>query len=218
MTMKLLLRSTAVALIAAAAPIALRAQPLPPPVAAVVNIGQIAQSCTACVAANQQLQAQGTALQTRAQTLAGQIDAEARALQPLVNALPAGGQPDAALAARIQTYQTMQQNADREINAGRERLQRNAQFVEEQLGDRLRPAINTVMQQRGATLVFDRRALIDASPTLDITAAVLAIVNQNAAPLNVNAPAQAAPAPAGAAPRPAAAPPATTPRPRPQGR
>lgn len=218
MTMKFLLRSTAVALIAAAAPIALRAQPLPPPVAAVVNIGQIAQSCTACVAANQQLQAQGTALQTRAQTLAGQIDAEARALQPLVNALPPGGRPDAALAARVQTYQTMQQNADREINAGRERLQRNAQFVEEQLGDRLRPAINTVMQQRGATLIFDRRALIDASPTLDITAAVLAIVNQNAAPLNVNAPAPqpAGAAPAGTAPRPATAPPAT--RPRPQGR
>jgi Skp family chaperone for outer membrane proteins len=220
MTMKFLLRSTTILLIAAAAPIGLRAQPLPAPVAAVVNIGQIAQSCTACVAANQQLQGQGNALQGRAQALATQIDAEARALQPLVNALPAGGQPDAALGARIQAYQTMQQNADREITASRERLQRNAQFVEEQLGDRLRPAINTVMQQRGATLVFDRRALIDASPTLDITAAVLAIVNQNAAALNVNAPPPqpAGAAPAGTAPRPTA-PPATTPtRPRPQGR
>jgi len=213
-----LLRTAALAL-ALAAPAALTAQPLPPPVAAVVNIGQIAQSCTACVAANQQLQAQGQALQTRAQALNTQLETEARALQPLVNAIPAGGQPDAALAARIQAYQSLQQNAEREIGAGRERLQRNANYVEEQLGDRLRPAINTVMQQRGATLVFDRRALIEASPTLDITAAVLAIVNQNATPLNVNAPAPQQAAPAAAPPRPATAPPATTPpRPRPQGR
>jgi len=212
MNTKLFLPSAAI-LASVAAPAALRAQPLPPPVAAVVNIGQIAETCTACVAANQQLQAQGQALQTRAQQLSTQLDTEARTLQPLVSAIPAGGQPDAALAARIRAYQAMQQNADTEINAGRERLQRNAQYVEEQLGQRLRPAINTVMQQRGATLVFDRRALIDASPALDITASVLAIVNQNAAPLNVNAPA----APAATAP--AATTPATTPtRPRPQGR
>jgi outer membrane protein len=219
MNIKLLLSSAAVSL-AVATPVALLAQPLPAPVAAVVNIGQIAETCTACTAANTQLQAQGTALQTRAQALATQIDAEARALQPLVNALPAGGQPDAALSARIQTYQTMQQNADRVINAGRERLQRNAQFVEQQLGERLRPAINAVMQQRGATLVFDRRSLIDASPTLDITAAVLALVNQNAAPFNVNAPAPAQPgaAPAATPARPGATPPPTTPRPRPTGR
>jgi len=211
--------SAALAAIAVSASGAGQAQPLPPPVAAVVNIGQIAETCTACVAANAQLQAQGQALQTRAQQLSTQIDTEARALQPLVNAIPAGGQPDAALSARIQAYQAMQQNAEREINAGRERLQRNAQYVEQQLGQRLQPAINTVSQQRGATLVFDRRALIEASPALDITAAVLAILNQNAAPFNVNAPAPAAPTAPATTPRPATTPPATTPpRPRPQGR
>jgi outer membrane protein len=217
MNTKLFLPTVAI-MAAAVAPATLRAQALPAPVAAVVDIGQIAQTCTACAAANQQLQAQGQALQARAQQLGAQLQTEARALQPLVDAIPAGGQPDAALAARIQSYQTLQQNADREINAGRERLQRNAQFVEEQLGQRLQPAINTVMQQRGATLVFDRRGLIAASPALDITPGVLALVNQNAAPFNVNAPQQAAPAaPAGTAPRPAAPAP-TTPRPRPQGR
>ena len=92
MNIKLLLSSAAVAL-AVASPVALRAQALPAPVAAVVNIGQIAETCTACAAANTQLQAQGTALQARAQALATQIDAEARALQPLVNALPAGARP-----------------------------------------------------------------------------------------------------------------------------
>lgn len=207
--------STALSALALAAPAAVSAQQLPPPIIGVVNIGQIAETCTTCVAANAQLQAQGAALQQRAQQLSQQIDAETRALQPLVSAIPAGGQPDAALAARLQAYQTMQQNADREIGAGRERLQRNVQFVEQQIGQRVRPAITTVMQQRGATVVMDRRAVIDASPALDITAGVLAIVNQNAAPLNVNAP--AAPAPAAAAP--ATQQPAAQPnRPRPQGR
>jgi outer membrane protein len=207
------LLGSAIAALAFATPVAVQAQQLPAPVIAVVNIDQIFATCTQCAAANTQLQAQGAALQTRAQQLATQIDAEARALQPLVAAIPAGGQPDAGLAARIQSYQTMQQNADREIGAERERIQRNINFVRQQIGQRTQPAITTVMQQRGATVIMDRGSLVSASPALDITPAVLAIVNQNATPLNVNAPAQA----------PAAAP-ATTPpqpqpnRPRPQGR
>lgn len=216
--MNKLIFSTALAGLAAAASTAAHAQQLPPAVVAVVNVEQIASTCTACVAATTQLQTQGQALQQRTQALSQQIDAEARALQPLAAAIPAGGQPDAALAARIQAFQTMQQNAEREIGASRERLQRNAQFVDQQISQRIRPAVTTVMQQRGATVVVDRRVLIDASPTLDISAAVLAIVNQNNAAINVNAPAPAAQQPAAATP--AAQRPATPQpnRPRPQGR
>jgi Skp family chaperone for outer membrane proteins len=204
--------SSALAALAFATPAAVQAQPLPAPVIAVVNLDQIFGTCTQCAAANTQLQAQGSALQTRAQTLANQIDAEARAIQPLVNAIPAGGQPDAALAARIQGFQQMQQNADREVSAERERIQRNIAFVRQQIGTRIQPAITTVMQQRGATVVMDRAGLITASPTLDITPAVLAIVNQNNTPLNINAPPPQQPA---AAPTPAQPQPN---RPRPQGR
>jgi Skp family chaperone for outer membrane proteins len=212
--MKKPLLGSAVAALAISAPAMLRAQPLPPPVIAVVNIEQIAETCTACTAANTQLQTQGNALQARARALQQQIETETRALQPLVNAIPSGGQPDAALAARIQAYQATQQNAEREIGIGRERLQRNIAFVRQQIAQRIRPAISTVMQQRGASVVFDRGSLIDASPALDITPPVLAIINQNGAPLNVNAPAPAqGAAPAGAQP---AAPQPN--RPRPQGR
>ncbi|HEV2817444.1 MAG TPA: OmpH family outer membrane protein [Allosphingosinicella sp.] len=206
--------SSALAALALATPAAVPAQPLPAPVIAVVNLDQIFGTCTQCTVANTQLQAQGAALQTRAQTLANQIDAEARAIQPLVNAIPAGGQPDAALTARIQGYQQMQQNADREVSAERERIQRNIAFVRQQIGQRIQPAITTVMQQRGATVVMDRAGLITASPTLDITPAVLAIVNQNNTPLNINAPPPqqqpAAATPAQPQPQPN--------RPRPQGR
>lgn len=213
MNTKKLLLGSAVAALMLAAPALVQAQQLPPPVVAVVNIEQIAETCTACSAANTQLQGQGNALQARARALQQQLETETRALQPLVNAIPAGGQPDAALAARIQTYQATQQNADREIGVGRERLQRNIAFVRQQIAQRLRPAISTVMQQRGASLVLDRGAVIDASAALDVTPAVLAIINQNAAPFNVNAPEQ--PAAAGARPNP---PTPTPPRPRPQGR
>ena len=66
------------------------------------------------------------------------------------------------------------------------------------------------MQQRGASVVIDRAAALEVSPTIDVTAQVLAIMNQNTAPFNVNAPAQAAP---GAVPaRPATAPPPVTTR------
>ena len=208
---------TALVAMALSAPIAGQAQQLPPTVIAVVNIDQILETCTVCVAANAQLQAQVTALSTRAQQLQTQIQTEEQALTAIVNALPQGQQPDAPTQTRIQAFQAMQQNGQAEVNGRREQIQRNAAYVRQQEGTRIRPANTTVMQQRGATIVIDRAAAIEVSPTVDVTAAVLAIVNQNTTALGVNAP---APAPAAApAARPGTAPPATTPpRPRPQGR
>lgn len=213
MKTKIILGS-AVAALAIAAPVALRAQQLPAPVIAVVDIDEVFRTCTQCVVANTALQGQGTQLQQRAQTLQTQIQTEAQQLEPLVRALN-GAQPDAALAARINNFQAMQQNAEREIGASRERIQRNINFVRQQIGERLRPAVSTVAQQRGATLVLDAGSLITSSPALNITPAVLAIVNQNSAALNVNAPAAPAAQQPGARPTPAQPQPN---RPRPQGR
>ena len=210
--------STAMAAIALSAPVASPAQQLPAPVIAVVNVEQIVATCTACAAANGQLQAQVTALRTRAQQLQTQLSTEETALQAAVNALPQGQQPDAALQARINSFNTVRQNAQTELQAGQQRLQNNVDYVHQQEGERIRPAILTVMQQRGATVVLDRASLIEAAPTVDVTAAVLAIVNQNAAAFNVNAPAQPAPARPGAAPAATTPGAATPPRPRPQGR
>jgi Skp family chaperone for outer membrane proteins len=214
MKTKILLGS-AIAALAIAAPAALRAQQLPAPVIAVVDIDDIFRTCTQCAVANTALQAQGTRLQQRAQALQQQIQTEGTQLEPLVRALN-GAQPDAALAARINAFQTMQQNAEREVGASREGIQRNINFVRQQIGERLRPAVATIAQQRGATVVLDASSLVTSSPALNITPAVLAIVNQNSAAFNVNAP---APAPAAQQPgaRPAPAQPQPN-RPRPQGR
>ena len=202
--------------LAATAPAVLQAQQLPAPVIAVVNTDQILGTCTQCAAAQAQIQTQAAALQSRVQALQTQIQTEGNALEPLVRALN-GAQPDAALATRLQNFQTTQQNAEREIASSRERIQRNLNFVRQQIGQRLQPALQVVSQQRGANIVLDASQVLTSAPTLDITAAVLAIVNQNNTPLNVNAPA-AAPTPAPAGTRPATPAPAQPNRPRPQGR
>ena len=215
MKTKIILGAAFVAL-AATAPAVLQAQQLPAPVIAVVNTDQIFGTCTQCTVAQTQIQAQANTLQQRVTALQAQIQAEGTALEPLVRALN-GAQPDAALATRLQNFQTMQQNAEREITSSRERIQRNLNFVRQQIGQRTQPAIQTVSQQRGANIVVDASQVLVAAPTLDITAPVLAIVNQNSTPLNVNAP-PPTPAPA-AAGRPAPTPtPATPNRPRPSGR
>jgi outer membrane protein len=169
-------------------PFAAQAQQLPATVIGIVDTDQIFRTCTQCTAANQ-LQAQANQLQQRAEALGAPLRAEETALTGLVNALPAGQGPDQALSTRIQTFQTNQQNAAREIEGRQQQLQRNIAFVRQQIAQRIQPAVATVAQQRGANIVLDRSAsLIQPAPTLDLTAAVLAIVNQNATPLNINAP------------------------------
>jgi outer membrane protein len=195
-------------------PFAVQAQQLPPAVVGVVDTDTIVRTCTQCAAANTQLQAQVQQLQQRAQALRNPLAAEEQALTQVVSALPQGQQPDAALTARIQTFQTNQQNAQREVATRQEQIERNVQFVRQQIGQRVQPAIQQVMQQRGATIVIDRGATLNIAPTVDLTPAVLAIVNQNATPLNVNAPPPAQPA----ATPPAAQQPPAQPQRRPQGR
>ncbi|MGE0179390.1 MAG: OmpH family outer membrane protein [Sphingomonas sp.] len=194
-------------------PAAAQAQNLTPAVIAVVDTDRIVQSCTVCAAANTQLQAQVTQLQQRAQALGAPLQTEEQAIRTALAAIPQGQQPDAALQARVRAFQTSQQNAQTELSQGQERIQRNAAFVRQQIGQRVQPAIVTVMQQRGATIAVDRGATLAINPAVDVTDAVLAIVNQNTAALNINAPAPAAPA-AGTPQQPAP----QQPRPRPQGR
>ena len=184
--------------LAAAVPAAAVAQQLPPAVVAVVDTDRIFRTCTACAAAQQQLQAQVAQLQQRAQQLGlaaatpnalPSLEAEAQAIQNAVNALAQGQQPDAALQARAQTFQTNLTNAQREIATRQEQIQRNSAFVRQQIAQRIQPAIVQVMQQRGANLAVDRDSgTLAINPALDVTDAVLALVNQNASPLNVNAP------------------------------
>jgi Skp family chaperone for outer membrane proteins len=172
--MKSLLAASAIS-VALAAPAA--AQRLSPAVVAVVDTDRISRECTACRAAQTQLQTQGTTLRTRAQTLQTQLRTAGQPIQTAVNALN-GKQPDAALQGRITAYQTQQNNAAQEIERGEQNFRSIQANVSRQISERLIPIINTVSGTRGASVTVDRGAVLFAAPTLDITNDVLAQLNQ----------------------------------------
>ncbi len=203
------------AMIATTAPAAAQAR-LAAPVIAIVDTDKLLRECTACKAATTQLQAQSDQIQGYAARLAQPLETEAQQLDTAIKA--ANGHPDAALQGRIQTFQGKQADAQRQVEGQQATLQRNAQFVRAQIGQKLIPIIEQVSQQRGATVAVDKGTLLFASPTLDITDGVMAVLNQQLTAVNVVAPpeqqgGQAGAAPASAAPRPAAGAKPTTPAP-----
>ncbi len=213
------LLGSAFAALALASPVAVSAQALPPAVVAVIDRDRVASTCTQCVAATQQLQAQIRQYQARQQQLTAPLQAERQAIQTAINALPQGGQPDAALRTRAQTFTTNEQAAERELGAAQETIRRNQNFVVQQILQRMDPLIGQVTRERGANVAVDVAGTLAHSPALNVTDAVLALMNQNSTPFNsVAPPPQQQPAaqqPAGQRP-PAQQP--QQPRPRPQGR
>ncbi len=205
--MKKIMFAAASAALALTISTAAPAQQLPAAAIGVVDTDRIMRECTVCTAANTQLQTQLQQLQQRATALGTPLQTEQAAIETALRALPQGQQPDQALTQRIQAFQSRQQTAQQELGTRQQQVERNVSFVRQQIGQRLQPAIQQVMTQRGATIVIERGATLGMSPAVDITPAVLAVVNQNTTPLNVNAPPPQQPA------APAAAQPA-----RPQGR
>ena len=117
-----------------------RPRPLPAPVVAVVDTDQIFGTCTHCAAAKTQLQAQVTQLQQRAQQRCSRSRPRARRSSrgPRAARRPARRR---AGRAHPDAFQTTQQNAQREIAAAQEHIQRNVDFVRQQIGQRIQPAI-----------------------------------------------------------------------------
>lgn len=218
MKTKIILGAAFVAL-AAAAPVVLQAQQLPPAIVAVVNRNQIARDCTPCAAAIATLNQQRQQLQALEQQLAAPLTNEGNAIRTALQALPQGGQPDAALQQRMQAFETNRQSAAQRLSAQNDQVERNQQYIIQQILLRMQPMIQQVANQRGAAVTLDSTDTLTVSPQLDITPAVLALMNANTAAFVTTAPAQApAPAPAGARPATPTPAPATPGRPRPQGR
>ena len=211
------LLGSALAALALATPVALSAQQLPGAVIAVVDRDRIAGSCTQCAAATAQLNAQGQAYQNRETQLLTPLRAEQQAIQTAVNALPQGGQPDAALTARIQTFQTNSQAAERELGQAQNTIRRNQQHVVNQIIERMNPLIQQVTRERGANIAIDLGATLATNPAINVTDAVLALMNQNTTPFSVVAPPPAQ-QPAAQQPNRPATPQPQPNRPRPQGR
>jgi outer membrane protein len=164
------------------------AQKAPPAVVVVINNERVFGECNACKTANTQLQQQVQALQTRAQQLGAPLQTEADAIRTA-----AGGKaPDAALQTRITALQTKQNSAQQELGASEQTIQRNRQFVVQQISTALNPIIQKVMTARGANFAVDVQATLAIGPGVDVTNDVLAQLNTALPTINVTAP----PAPA----------------------
>lgn len=172
---------------------------------AVVDVERIMRDCTACVAANTQLQSQRTALQQFATQQGQPLQGEQTSLEAALKA--ANGKPDAALQQRVTAFQSRAQTAQRAVAEREQTFQRNVQYVQQQIAQRMVPVIQQIAQQRGASVAIARESLLFAQTSVDITDAVMTALNSQLPSVSVTAPPPAQP---GAQPAPAPAQPAPT--------
>jgi outer membrane protein len=175
--MKKLVFAAALAAVSLSIPTAAPAQRIGGAVVAVIDSGRIYRECTACRAAQTQLQAQMTSAQQRAQQLGQPLRTEGASIEAAVRAL-AGKQPDAALTQRIQALQTQQNNANQELARLEANIRSTQAHVAQQISTRLNPIINQVMTQRGANIAVDVEATLAHAPALNVTNDVLNLLNQ----------------------------------------
>ena len=181
----------ALAALAAVIPAAAPAQKVGGAIIAVVDTDRVYKECTACKAAQAQLQTQGNSLQQFAQQLAQPIQTEGQSIEAAVRAL--NGKPaDAALQARITAWQTKQNAANQQFQTRQQTLQSTQQHVLQQINVRLRPILTQVMNARGANVLIDAGNTLDNSPSLDVTNDVLAALNQQLTSVSVTPLPQAA--------------------------
>jgi Skp family chaperone for outer membrane proteins len=170
------------------APGAAHAQALPPAIIAVVDLDKVTMDCNACKTAAASLKSQATALETRGTALEAPLKTEAQSIQAALDA--AKGNPDAALQARIKSFQTKQQAGAAELQRKQQELQRNQQYIQQQIAAKLGPIYTQVMQRRGANLLVEVGATLATSAAIDVTADVTTALNASLPSLATTAPAQ----------------------------
>jgi outer membrane protein len=175
---------------AIAVPASAQAQNLPAAVVAVVDLDKVSTSCNACKTARAALQGQVAALQNREKALAAPLEAEGKSIQTAVDALK-GKEPDAALQARAQAFETKRQQGSQEIANQQQQIQRNSAYVSQQVQAKLAPIYQQVMQRRGANILVEIGTTLASASAIDVTNDVLAALNAALPSLATTAPAQA---------------------------
>lgn len=175
------------------APAAVQAQAVPPAVVAVVDLDKVTGGCTACKNAQATLQGQITALQNREKALSTPLETEGKAIQAAVNAL-SGKEPDAGLSARIKAWQAKRDQGAQEIANQQQQIQRNQQYIQKQIMDKLAPIYTQVMQRRGANILVEVNTTLATSSTLEVTSDVVAALNAALPSIATTAPAAPKPA------------------------
>ena len=190
--MKNLLISASLAA-AAVLPSAAQAQAIPAAVVAVVDLDKVTSTCNACKTAAAALRSQAQALQTRQQTLAAPLQTEQKSIQAAIDALK-GKEPDATLRSRVQAFQAKEQQAAQELQTQQQQVQRNQQYIQKQISDKLGPIYTQVMQRRGANMMVEIGQTLASGATLDVTNDVVTALNASLPSIQTTAPAQARPA------------------------
>jgi Skp family chaperone for outer membrane proteins len=169
-------------------PAAASAQAVPAAVIAVVDLDNVTSNCNACKTASAALQSQVSAAKARQTALAGPLNTEGQAIDAAAKALN-GKEPDAALKARATAYQTKLQNAQQEMQNREEQIRRNQAYIQKQIGDKLGPIYQQVMQKRGANVLLEVGSTLATSQSVDVTADVLAALNAALPTIATTAPA-----------------------------
>ena len=190
--MKNLLLSASL-VVAAVLPSAAQAQAIPPAVIAVVDLDKVTSTCNACKTAAAALRSQATALQSRQQALATPLQTEQKSIQAAIDALN-GKEPDAALRSRVQAFQAKEQQAAQELQNQQQQLQRNQQYIQKQIADKLAPIYSQIMQRRGANMMVEVGTTLATGAALDISNDVITALNTALPSIQTTAPAQARPA------------------------
>ena len=142
----------------------------------IVDTANVLSNCTACKAAQTQLEQRQTTLRSRVQTLTQQLQAEGKPIQDAVDALK-GKQPDAALQKRITDFQTKERSAQQEISNSQRQLQSTAAHVQQQIGARLIQIVEQSRARRGASIAIAKDSTLANDTSIDVTSEVLAALN-----------------------------------------
>ena len=173
-------------------PSAAQAQAIPGAVIAVVDLEKVTSDCNACKTASAALRSQATALQSRQQALATPLQTEQKSIQTAIDALN-GKEPDAALKNRVQAFQTKEQQAAQELQTQQQTVQRNQQYIQKQISDKLGPIYTQVMQRRGANMMVEIGQTLASGANLDVTNDVITALNSALPTIQPTAPAPAKP-------------------------
>ena len=149
----------------------------------IVDTERLYRDCTACRAAQTQLQSQINAAQQRAQALGQPIQTEGQSIEQAARAAAnqqgaARTAAETALQQRVTALQGRQNSANQELQRLEQNIQSTRANVLRQINARLNPIITQVMTARGANIALDTNATLAHGPSLDVTAEVLAALNQ----------------------------------------
>ena len=198
--MKKIILGAALSALALGVPGVAYAQKAPSAMIVVVNTDRVYRECTACVAAQGQLQALVNSSRTRAQELGQPLQTERQSLEQAAQALrnqtgTARTSGETALNTRLEAFQQKQTAAQQELAQLEQNVQSTQANVLRQINERLNPVITQVMNARGANIALDSNATLASSSSLDVTDQVLAQLNAALPSVSVTPlPAQAAPA------------------------